>query len=875
MNIGNLRCEYSRSPICVDVENPRLSWEWKTGERSCVQSAYQILVASNPELLSQDVGDVWDSGCVESDQCVKVQFKGERLSARKTYHWKVRAWNAEGRGTGWSDTACWTTGMLKEPWPGNYIGLSESAGDNEHPLLRKTFELQNPPLVGRAYVNALGYYELYCNGKKVDDHILMPAPAQYDKMSHYTVHDITRFLTAGINTIGFWLGRGWYRQGLPGVAHSGPVVRAFVEAGLAQDEVVRISTDETWVGRPSHYSRIGEWRHSDFGGEKVDGRARINGWSSPRFDASGWSKVICPTIPYHGVRAQYAEPNRAVRTFQPQNIKPLTNQSWLIDFGRNITGTFLMHFNSLKSGQKVCFEFADNKDDLDGKKKEQPHSVYIGRGETGEKFENKFNYHGFRYVIVNGLTEQPAFEDVEAKLVRTDYRRLSYFHCSNELLNDIHDMINYTFECLSLGGYMVDCPHIERLGYGGDGLASTPSALKMYGMGPLYTNWMALWRACQQPDGGLPHTAPNPWKAGGGPFWCAFAVGAPWYAYLHYADQIILKNNYPAMKHWLNDYVGKHLTDNGMLMGWPDEDYRHWYLGDWALPQRREKQFKKSVHLVNNCVIVQCYEWMRKIAAILECSEDETFYLTRATELRRQVHENFFDTDRCTYADDTQIDIAYPLLVDVPPKELRPRLVARLEKNIMEKNDGHLDVGLVGVSVLTQALMKLDRNDLVYSYINKRAFPGWGHMLDNGATTTWEHWDGQRSRIHNCYNGIGEWFYRAPGGIQIDDSFPGYRHFRLRPFWGGDLKQVTAHMESPFGTIRSEWEETSGFLFWNVTIPPNTIAEVFFPVNNIDSIKESGNPIGRIEGCKAKNKSAEEVMVELRGGSYRFEVNIR
>ena len=90
---------------------------------------------------------------------------------------------------------------------------------------------------------------------------------------------------------------------------------------------------------------------------------------------------------------------------------------------------------------------------------------YIASGKGSEVFKNKFNYHGFRYIKVSNLNEAPSLDSIKAYLIHTGYDLASTFKCSDPDLNKIHDMIQYTLRCLSVSGYLVDCPQIERLGY--------------------------------------------------------------------------------------------------------------------------------------------------------------------------------------------------------------------------------------------------------------------------------------------------------------------------------------------------------------------------------------------------------------------------
>jgi alpha-L-rhamnosidase len=129
VEIHDLRCEYRNNPLGIDVVKPRLSWMIESGRRGERQTGYQVLVASAPELLAKDKGDLWDSGKVESDQSVQVEYAGKPLDSRQRCYWKVRVWTVAGsggsavKGSEWSKPASWTMGLLKpEDWQARWIG---------------------------------------------------------------------------------------------------------------------------------------------------------------------------------------------------------------------------------------------------------------------------------------------------------------------------------------------------------------------------------------------------------------------------------------------------------------------------------------------------------------------------------------------------------------------------------------------------------------------------------------------------------------------------------------------------------------------------------------------------------------------------------
>ena len=237
--VADLTCEYLVNPLGIDVEKPRLSWVLSPGPRGQRQTAYRVMVASSPENLQNDRGDLWDSGKVVSDQSTFVVYAGQPLNSGASCHWKVRVWDKDGQPSPWSAPASWSMGVLQDSeWSGRYVGLGRPADAKEgtplpFPWLRKTFELKEKPRRAMAYINPLGYYELYVNGRKVDDHVLSPAVSDYSKRNLYLTHDVTDYLTVGKNCVVLWLGRGWYVRGHPGVIHDGPLVRAQLDLAAA------------------------------------------------------------------------------------------------------------------------------------------------------------------------------------------------------------------------------------------------------------------------------------------------------------------------------------------------------------------------------------------------------------------------------------------------------------------------------------------------------------------------------------------------------------------------------------------------------------------------------------------------------------------
>ena len=266
---------------------------------------------------------------------------------------------------------------------------------------------------------------------------------------------------------------------------------------------------------------------------------------------------------------------------------------------------------------------------------------------------------------------------------------------------------------------------------------------------------------------------------------------------MSYGDLRTIERCYPEMKHWL-DYVDAYTVD-GLLKEWPATDYRNWYLGDWAAPEGVDVTDRESIDLVNNCSLIQVYNDLEKIAVLLGCPEEAEGFKVRRENLAERINEVLYHPESLIYASGSQIDMTYPLLVGIVPDSLKAKVRDKLVERTETVYEGHLKTGLVGVPVMTEWATLAGECDFMYGMLKQHGYPGYLYMLDNGATGTWEHWNADRSRLHNCFNGIGSWFYQALGGIIPDE--PGYRHIILDPQMPEGLEKVYVTQETPYGTV--------------------------------------------------------------------------
>jgi len=928
LEVGGLRCEYAARPLAVETPHPRLSWLSTSDRRGARQAAWQVLVASSPELLARDRGDRWDSGRVATDQSIQVAYAGAPLASEADCWWQVRVWDERGKRSAWSPPARWRMGLLQAAdWQAAWIGWTPPAGaalrppGDPSPWLRKVVDLPAAPAEAFVHVNAAGYYELYVNGTKVGDDVLSPAVSDLRHRSLYRTYDLAPCLKQGRNCIALWLGRGWFD---PGRAHTapghgrpvGPCVRLQGTLVTARARVP-LRTDATWKAAPSPYATPGPWNWNNFGGERYDARQAHPRWSLPDFDDRAWDPAQVVPAPAPCAVAQTCPPNRIGQRLAARRVTELGGGRYELDFGTNLTGWLRLKLPALQAGDRVTLFYADKRFASDGPEN-TPAGVIKGTGSdrtfagprgkvryqvfnqsdeftsaggAREEFCSKFNYHGFRYVILEGLPAPPRPADAEALLIDSDLEEVGAFACSSELFNRLHRLNCWAVRCLDLGGYLVDCPTRERMGYG-DGQVSAETCLMNFGMPAFYTQWLEDWRLMQNPGTGeLPHVAP--WGGGGGgPGWGGLFAALTWRMYLYQGDRRLLETNYPAMRRYVDFLEGR--CQNNVLRAYGNQ----WdFLGDWVPPGRGMDTHnwppRPAEELFNNCYRVYLWDLLRQSAAALGRADEVQRCQAALNRIRPAVHQAFYDPAKQCYVLDEQAYYLMPLLTGVTPPELRDAVFKKLEERIRVGCRGHLDTGMLGTYFLIRYLQD-GHNDLLNLIVSQETYPGWGYMLSQGATTIWEQWNGYWSQIHSCFTSLDGWFYEGLAGIRPDPAGPGFKQIIIRPAilalskveepalsgvegpalskveGPAGLTWVRAHHDSPYGRISSAWRRDGRKLAMDITLPANTTATVVVPAATPDDVRESGRPAGEAAGVQRLRDEPHAAVFAVGAGTYRF-----
>ena len=864
----SLKCEYLTDPMGIDVRQPRFSWVLQHSERGQIQSAYQALVASQADLLGQNKGDLWDSGKVASDESVHVVYAGRPLESGRSYFWKVRTWDTQGNASPYSLPARFDTGLLDpSDWRGKWIS---GAGQ-----LRKEFELTGKVVRARAYITALGYYELRLNGKKVGLNVLDPGWTTYEKRNLYVTFDITPLLKPGKNAVGVMLGDGWAvppkRYGPPIITdYSSPAFLLQLNVELEGGKQISVVSDTTWKASQGPITGA-----SIFDGETYDARLETPGWDGPGFDDSSWSAAQEAKAPGGVLSAQMMPPIRVVDTIVPISMTNPQPGVYVYDMGQNFTGWAKLHVRGPR-GTKVCMRFAEliydngmiNRETI---RRAKAQDTYILRGEGLEIYEPRFTYHGFRYVELTGFPGTPSLDTLRGRLVHTDVEPTGSFVASKAVLNQIQKIIRWG-QRTNLHSVPTDCPQRdERMGWMGDAHVTAEEAMLNFDMAAFYTNFVRDIRDVQGEDGTITDTVPH--KYGSRPADPAWGTAYPlicWYMYEQYGDRRILEENYDGLKKYVEFLRSR--ADNHIL--------RYSYYGDWVAVEQTPGEFVSAAYYFYDVDV------LAKIAEALGKTDDAQSYAKLAGEIKDAFHREFFNPKTGSYANGTQTANTMALYLGLVPKDQSGRVMGNLTRDIVYRHDTHVTTGFIGVKYLFPLLTRSGRSDLAYELATQTTYPSWGYMISNGATTLWELWQNKtgpsmNSHNHPMFGSVGAWFYQALGGINAET--PGYGKIRIQPQMARDLNWASASVETVRGTVTCSWNRSPGTVNVDVTVPVNSTASVVIPKPEeaTDVIVREGERVvweknkyvPGVPGVTGASLSSDgSVAVEVGSGRYVFQM---
>jgi len=911
--VTQLRCEYRHNPLGIDVLKPRLSWILESQRRGQKQTAYRLIVAGSPASLKNNKGDLLDTGRVESDRSVNVVYAGAPLKSRMRCFWKVKVWDKDGKGSAWSKPAMWSMGLLDQSdWQARWIGpaadpekanladeafLAGTAPQLPAPFLRKTFKVEGGVRRATISVTGLGLYELHLNGSRVGNHVLAPEITAYDKRIQYQVYDVTDMTAPGENAIGVILGRGWHAGRFWQTAP--PSQRSFggrlglilqLEIELTDGRTQTIATDPSW-----RIMTDGPIR-SDclYDGETYDARRAMPGWDTATFDDIAWQPASLVDMTGAKLVWQRNEPIRIVRELVPVALTEPENDVYVFDMGQNMVGWCRITVKGSK-GDAVKMRHAEILND-DGTiytanlRRAKQTDTFILQGGGRETFEPHFTYHGFRYVEVTGLSAKPRPEDLAGLVFHSTSPPAGRFECSNDLVNRLMNNIVWT-QRGNMHGLPTDCPQRdERCGWMGDIQAFSQTALFNMDMAAFFTKWLADVRDSQAADGRYPSYAPHPTRSQSGsrhfnvPAWADAGTIVPWRAYVNYADQRLLAEHFESARRWVEFIL---LNNRGLV--WENQrgaDYNDWLNADrirldgWP---REGGEVPKPVFAT--AFFAHSAGLVAKMAAALGRKEQAEHYTDLFEQIKAVFNKAFVKPDG-RIEGDTQAGYALALRFNLLPDELRAKAVQHLLEGI-DRYNGHLSTGIQTSHRLMLELSSNGLHDLACRIINQRTVPSWGYMIDMGATTMWERWDGfvqgrgtgpedqfqkagMNSFNHYVLGSIGEWVWRNIAGINPDERHPGYQHFIIRPRPGPGFTWARGEYDSIHGNISVYWQLDDVFKL-NAAIPANTTATIYVPAKSPYDVTEAGRPATEAAGLRLLKTAEGAAVFTAESGSYRFE----
>jgi len=810
-----LRVEYLANPLGIDAHAPRFQWIPENTERDEKQTAYQILIAGNPSALAKDSGDQWDSGKVESGDSTQIAYAGRPLESGHRYYWKVRYWDKEGAASPYSEPAYFEMGLLeRSDWKGQWIG-----GFN---MMRKEFTLDGRVERARAYVTALGYYELRLNGRKVGHRVLDPAWTVYPRRVLYSTYDVTRLLKPGTNAVGAMLGGGWATLPIGKPYCSEPAFLLQLNIDLEGGKQLSIVSDGSWEGKQGPVVS-----DSVYDGEVYDARVEVSGWDQPGLKDSGWAAVKILLGTDGALSSQMMPPIRVTDTLTPKSMTNPDPGVYVYDFGQNTTGWAVLQVRGSR-GTAVKMRYSEliypdgtvNRANLRAAKSRD---IYILRGGEPEVYEPRFTYHGFRYVELTGFPGTPSLDTLRARVVHSAVRETGSFVASKQILNQIQQLIHWG-QLSNLMSIPTDCDQRdERQGWMGDAQVSAEEAMMNFDMAAFYTNFIRDIRDSQHLDGSVPDTVPH--KYGMYPSDPAWGAAYPllcWYMWQQYSDRQILEENYNGLKKYI-EFLRSRAQDNVL---------RYSYYGDWVAIEPTPGELVSDFYFYYDTRI------LADIAKILGKTEDAATYSTESDQIKDAFNKAFYNPHSDFYANGSQTAQALPLFLDLFANPLSRYnynpVFGHLTNDITYGHNTHLTTGFIGVKYLLPVLTEYGRNDLAYELATQTTYPSWGYMIERGATTLWELWQektgpSMNSHDHIMFGSLGAWFYRALGGIRQAEASVGYRQLVIDPGIVDDLDWASASMETVQGRVSSSWSRSPGSIKLDVTVPVGTDARVLVP----------------------------------------------
>jgi alpha-L-rhamnosidase len=795
--VEGLRCEYLDRPLAVEATSPRLSWrivEAEPNRRGQKQTAYRILVASSPEILQTDQGDLWDSEIVSSTQTLQVAYDGFPLHSGQHCWWKVMVWDADGQASEWSTVGDWRMGLLQpSDWSADWISFRD-----ERPVYQDREQLDLPPArhykkeieiakeirQATVYASALGNYRLYLDGAEVSDGYFLPGWSDYKQRAYYQAFDVTDQMHGGNHCLGAIVTEGWYAgyvgYGLLvgyGPYRSGknfygktPALRVLLNILYEDGTSEVIGTNQSWL-----QSADGPIREADIiMGERFEAERDWQDWCRPSsqscelsqessresaqspwqwepavlasdnpsvkvpfFDALGQREI---ELGFESPATMQAYPSPPVRAIAELPVKAIHEPApgvYIFDLGQNFAGVVRLVLQG-SPGQVIQLRHGemlhpDGPLMTENLRRARATNTYVCRGGgTGpEIWTPEFTYQGFQYVEVTGLREPPALDMIRGIVLSNDLEYGSSFECSDPVMTQFWKNARWTQQA-NFVDIPTDCPQRdERLGWMGDAQAFVRTASYNADIAAFFTKWLSDVVEAQEPFGAYTDYAPYPMAHGGNG-----TYGTAWTDAGIICPWTIWKvyNDRRLIEQlWssMTRFMNWRLDADPDLLG--VNIGNTW--GDWLNVDE-----PTPIEYVDQCYHAYVCQLMAEMAQALNLRDQAATYQSRLEKLQQNFARQHIDPQGHIQV---KTQTAYVLALTcglLQEVSLRQRCGQDLADRI-RANRIRMTTGFLGTRSILPALSQVGQHDLAIQLFQSRDFPSWGHEVVNGATTVWERWD--------------------------------------------------------------------------------------------------------------------------------------
>ena len=675
----------------------------------------------------------------------------------------------------------------------------KASSDCLSPCFRGTFNSKKGAKT-KITICGLGFFKLFINGENPTDDIFAPVTSFYHEYEDlyckkmfgeelasrvYAVeYDITDYVKDGVNSVCAVVGHAWYFKEFYGDC----VLCYKIES---DDEVTYSDSSLKWIDSPLILNKDKELENTfyqmkrgethDYTKHKYDGS-----WILPDFDDEGWTNVVETQLPETQYYIQDCPNDKIIRSIEPELIKE-TEEYKVYDFGENISGWYI--FKCEKYGEKVTVtvgEEVDETNDRDMRYAAEQMSQYICDGSDRE-YHPLFTWQGFRYVRITNNAEL-----IRCDVIHTDAPVKSDFKSENKVLNWIYDAYIRTQLCNLHAGIPSDCPHIERLGYTGDGQLTCETAMLTIELRKFYLKWMEDISDCQdRKSGNVQYTAPY-WKCGGGPggWGCAIAE-VPYKFYKMTGDIGPMKKYYHQSLHYL-EYLENHSENDLVVSGQPGL----WWLGEWCQPHELN-QNKPDIP----DPLVNTYFYVRTIDRLIETAEitgNEKYVEELKNTRKRKIDalvKNYYDEKTGNFANNFNSANAFAIDMGLGDERTMKNLVEGVKNN-------PLNTGIFGTELVAKVLFENGYGEIETELLSREEYPSFGNMMKNGSTTIWEEWQNTRSMSHPMFGSVTKYFFYYLLGIRQDKNSVGFEKLIIDPQPNKYSGDVEGYIELDNGKLK-------------------------------------------------------------------------